>query len=91
MINSDEFLKCSGGLAWTVVDGSKVENIYLEDPTTKSIKAWGGIDNASKTIRNLARDELDETSKSLIPHDNLQPIAIDLLENLLSETTLDKL
>jgi len=91
MINSDEFLKCSGGLEWTVVDGSKVENIYLEDPTTKSIKAWGGIDNASKTIRNLARDELDETSKSLIPHDNLQPIAIDQLENLLSETTLDKL
>ena len=59
-MQSKEFLKLSSGLVWTVKDGCEVRNVYFEDPVMDSITAWGGMDNATKTIRTIARNSLPE-------------------------------
>ena len=84
-IASKTFMSCCGDLTWTVMDGCQVENVYLEDSKMDSIKAWGGMNNASKAVRTIARKELDAESKTLIPLDNLEMIDFSSLEGNLSE------
>ena len=81
-MKSKEFLKICGGLTWTVQDGCKIRNIYYKDPVMKSMVAWGGMDNATKTIRTIAKDALPEESKDLISFDNLTPIDFEALSEV---------
>ena len=90
-MQSKEFLKLSGGLVWTVKDGCEVRNVYFEDPVMDSITAWGGMDNATKTIRTIARDSLPEESRYLISLDNLEPIDFQELDGLIDEDIINKL
>ena len=90
-MQSKEFLKLSGGLVWTVKDGCEVRNVYFEDPVMDSITAWGGMDNATKTIRTIARDSLPEESRYLISLDNLEPIDFQELDGLIDEDIFNKL
>ena len=57
-MKSRDFLKLSEGLTWVVKDGCEIRNVYFNDPEMKSIRAWGGMDAATKTIRMKLRESL---------------------------------
>ena len=81
-MKSGDFLKLSEGLTWVVKDGCEIRNVHFKDPEMKSIRAWGGMDAATKTIRLRARESLNEDSIDLVPLNNLM-IDFDSLSKLM--------
>ena len=88
---TSRFLKCSGGLGWTVKDGCRVENIKLKGSEMDSIKAWGGISATATTMRKIARDKLPDELNNAIPLDNLEMIDFSKLSSDILGKTYDDL
>ena len=84
-------MKLSDGLTWKVKDGCEIRNVYLENPTMKSIEAWSGMDKATKTIRMVARRSLPDDLKELVPLNNMLPVNFEALKDNLDEETFNKL
>ena len=78
-------------LTWVVKDGCRISNVYFADPKIDSIGAWGGMDSATKAMRNVARNKLSENSQDLIPMENLAPVEFEKLIDVLDQETYDKL
>jgi hypothetical protein len=78
-------------LTWVVKDGCEISNVYFADPKIDSIGAWGGMDSATKAMRNVARNNLPENSQDLIPMENLAPVEFEKLSDVLDQETYDKL
>ncbi|MAK26669.1 MAG: hypothetical protein CMA02_05300 [Euryarchaeota archaeon] len=90
-MQSRSFLKLSEGLTWVVKDGCEIRNVYFNDPEMKSIKAWGGMDAATKTIRLQVRKLLPEDSKELVPLDNSEPVDFESISDIVDEEIFNKL
>ena len=88
---TSRFLKCSGGLGWTVKDGCTIENIKLKGSEMDSIAAWGGISATQTTMRKIARDKLTDEMKSAIPVDNLEMVDFSKLSSEVLGNTYDDL